>query len=292
MRATATRGAGDIRGETVSLDPVGSAGVPGIGPPNPAAVTDGAGEVPRAEPSRTRARVTDTMIGTGGSGAFGRRSFLRGALAGGAGIAFGPLALGIPATPPLLAAAEPEPDPSGPTAGGQSVLLAYFSRAGENYHYGGRIDLEVGNTEVVAGMIGGLVGCDVHRIEPADPYPWDYEETRARNVREQDADARPAIANPLPSIEPYDVVLLGSPIWNVRAPMIMSTFAEGFDFAGKTIFPFVTYAVSGLGTVERDYAASCPGATIGEGLAVRGEEAAGAGAAVEAWLRRIGLLTG
>ena len=30
------------------------------------------------------------------------------------------------------------------------ILLAYFSRAGENYYYGGRRDLEVGNTEVLA----------------------------------------------------------------------------------------------------------------------------------------------
>jgi hypothetical protein len=72
--------------------------------------------------------------------------------------------------------------------------------------------------------------------------------------------------------------------------MIMSTFVESFDFTGKTVFPFTTYAVSGLGTTARDYAASCPGATIGEGLAVRGEEVRDAGAAVEAWLRRINVL--
>jgi hypothetical protein len=72
--------------------------------------------------------------------------------------------------------------------------------------------------------------------------------------------------------------------------MIMSTFAESFDFNGKTIFPLTTYAVSGLGTTVRDYTSSCPGATIGEGLAIRGEEVGGADADVEAWLRRIGLL--
>ena len=83
-------------------------------------------------------------------------------------------------------------------------------------------------------MISRLISCDVHRIEPVDPYPDSYAATVARNVREQDADARPAIANPLASIAPYDTVLLGSPIWNVRAPMIMSTFVEGFDFTGKT----------------------------------------------------------
>jgi flavodoxin len=184
----------------------------------------------------------------------------------------------------------PTQAPAQPTATGSKVLLAYFSRAGENYNYGGRTYLEVGNTEVMAGMISRLIGCDVHRIEPVERYPDDYEETVQRNVREQNADARPAIANPLTSIASYDIVLLGSPIWNVRAPMIMSTFVEGFDFAGKTVFPFTTHAGSGLGTTVRDYTASCPGATIGEGLAVRGEEVRDAGAAVESWLRRINLL--
>ncbi|GAA3607814.1 hypothetical protein GCM10022419_110970 [Nonomuraea rosea] len=214
-----------------------------------------------------------------------RRSFLRDAfLAGGAVMAGVPI-LGCASAPARRAAAEPGPAPAA-----KSVLLAYFSRAGENYSYGGRRNLQVGNTEVVARMISGRIDCDVHRIEPADPYPTGYEETVARNVREQDADVRPAIAGALPSIDRYDTVLLGSPIWNVRAPLIMSTFTEGLDLRGKTVVPFTTYAMSGLGTTARDYAATCPGATIGEGLAVRGEEVNEAGAAVEAWLRRLRLL--
>ena len=172
------------------------------------------------------------------------------------------------------------------------ILLAYFSRAGENYFNGGRIRLDVGNTEVLVGLIRQRIACDVYRIEAADPYPDDYEETVARNVREQESDARPAIAGPLPALDGYDTVLLGSPIWNVRPPQIMATFAEGLDLAGKRVFPFVTYAVSGLGNAARDYAAWCPGATLGEGLAVRGEEVRDGGPAAEAWLRRIGLLAG
>ncbi|MEU4244796.1 flavodoxin [Actinoplanes sp. NPDC026619] len=116
---------------------------------------------------------------------------------------------------------------------GSRVLLAYFSRPGENYFNGGRRRLTVGNTEVVAGMISRLIGCVVHRIEAADPYPDDYEPTVARNVREQNENARPAIANPPASIDGYDKILLGSPIWNVRAPMIMTTLVEGLDFSGK-----------------------------------------------------------
>ncbi|WP_173074520.1 flavodoxin [Phytohabitans rumicis] len=225
-----------------------------------------------------------------------RRAFLRSALLGAAGTAAGTVlgactdspAVSPTASPPADSESRTAPVPS--SSAGGTVLLAYFSRAGENYFNGGRKRLSVGNTEVVAGMISRLIGCDVHRIEAADPYPDDYDPTVERNVREQEANARPAITNPLTSVERYDTVVLGSPIWNVRAPMIMTTFVEGLDFAGKTVHPLTTYAMSGLGTTERDYAASCSGATLGEGLAVRGEEVADAQPTVEAWLRRIGLL--
>jgi flavodoxin len=177
-----------------------------------------------------------------------------------------------------------------PTAVPGRVLIAYFSRAGENYYYGDRIDLEVGNTEVLANTLSGLIDCDVYRIEAADPYPESYDETRDRNVREQDENARPAIANTLASLDQYQTVLLGSPIWNVRPPMIMSTFAESFDFTGKLIHPFVTYAVSGLGSTEETYAELLSTANFGEALAIQGETVAESDADAEAWLRRIGLL--
>jgi flavodoxin len=173
---------------------------------------------------------------------------------------------------------------------GKNVLLVYFSRPGENYWNGGRRNLRVGNTQVLAGMIADRLDCDVHRIQAADPYSEDYDETVQRNVREQNADARPRIANPLDSLDGYDTILLASPIWNVRAPMIMSTFAERHDVAGKTVLPVTTHAMSGLGTTAEDYAQVCEGARIGTGLAVRGEEVRSEGArAVDAWLRRTGL---
>ena len=252
-----------------------------------------------AETGPTRDRAPGTILGYGNPIPLGRRTFLRRALLGAAGVVIGTQMSGCSSSSTRLLGAGTAQASSAPTVTGSvppaptesTVLLAYFSRAGENYSYGGRTQLMVGNTEVLASLIAQLIGCDVHSIVPVEPYPNDYSETVERNVREQRADTRPAIANPLASLESYDTVLLGSPIWNVKAPMIMTTFAESLDFAGKTIFPFTTYAVSGLGTTMRDYAASCPGATIGEGLAVRGEEVGDAGAVVESWLRRIGLLT-
>ncbi len=218
-----------------------------------------------------------------------RRKLLTGGLLLGASTLIGTAACSAPESQSTTRETiTPEPTMSPAPTGARTAsrtLLAYFSRAGENYYYGGRRDLEVGNTEVLARMISQLIRCDVHRIDAADPYPASYDATVARNVREQDADARPVIANPLASIEQYDAVLLGSPIWNVRAPMIMSTFTDSHDFTGKTVHPFVTYAVSGLGSVERDYATSCPDARIGTGLAVRGEQVPQRRPDVETWLR-------
>jgi flavodoxin len=219
-----------------------------------------------------------------------RRSFLRLALSGvvGAtvGVPFSACGAGSPSEPRR----DPQRGSRPAQAGGGRILLAYFSRPGENYWNGGRRNLRVGNTEVLARLISARLDCDVHRIEAVDPYPDSYMETVQRNVREQDTDARPAIADPLPSINGYDTVLLASPIWNVRAPMIMTTFAENHDFSGKTVLPVTTYAVSGLGTTPDDYAQSCRGARIGTGLAVRGEEARSAHAGLDSWLRRTGLL--
>ena len=213
-----------------------------------------------------------------------RRTLLKSPFVLGAGALLGVAGCRAPASPPAAGSA------SAPSARGSKVLLAYFSRAGENYHYGGRTHLEVGNTEVAAEMISASISADVYKIEAAHPYPVSYQETVDRNVREQNDEARPEIAGQLPNIETYDTVLLGSPIWNVRSPMIMRTFVEAFDWTGKTILPFVTYAISGLGRTVDDYTRLCPGATIKEGLAVHGEEVGGARADVNAWLRNVGLL--
>jgi flavodoxin len=104
-------------------------------------------------------------------------------------------------------------DPSSESTGDRRILIAYYSRAGENYYYyGGRRNLEVGNTEVLAGMIRQLLACDVYRIEAADPYSDDYDATVECNVRELNDNARPGIANPRTSISDDDTVLVGSPI--------------------------------------------------------------------------------
>lgn len=171
------------------------------------------------------------------------------------------------------------------------VLLVFFSRAGENYFNGGRKNLTVGNTKVAADMIRDALSCEVYEIEASDPYSESYEETVRRNQQEQNQNARPEIVNPLASIDAYDVILIGSPVWNVRVPRIILTFIERFDFTGKVVCPFNTNAVSGLGDIVKEYRDGCRGATIGEALAVRGEEVETSRPRIEEWLRNIGQLS-
>lgn len=217
-----------------------------------------------------------------------RRAFLRGGLLTATAVAL--TACAPSPQEQTMPPTTPSPQPTSAGTPGSRVLLAYFSRPGENYYYGDRIDLEVGNTQVVAEMIAAAITVDTYKIEPSDPYPDDYEQTVQRNVQEENDDARPEIANPLPDVSGYDTVLLGCPVWNVQTPMIMRTFVEGVDLTGKTVHPFVSFAVSGMGRVRSDYTDLLPGVTVTEGLAMRGEDAAQAHGDVDAWLRRIGLL--
>ncbi len=220
-----------------------------------------------------------------------RRTLMKGSLALGTVAALGAPLAGCNSPPSPQQATSPTVTPEASTESAPPrILIAYFSRAGENYYYGGRINLEVGNTEVVTNQILSAITSDVFRIEAAEPYPADYDATVERNKREQDQEARPSISGRLPTLDGYDTVLLGSPIWNVRPPMIMRTFIDGVDLRGKAILPFVTYAVSGMGNTVDDYTRLCPDSTIGEGLAVRGEEARDSRAAVQDWLARTGLI--
>ena len=52
------------------------------------------------------------------------------------------------------------------------------------------------------------------------------------------------------------------PIWWYVAPTIINTFLESYDFSGKTIIPFATSGVSGMGKTNEGLEKSCPGAKL------------------------------
>lgn len=99
-----------------------------------------------------------------------------------------------------------------------------------------------GTTQRMAQEIVDQTGADLFQIDPVVPYPTDYTECTEVALEERDNNTRPAIVGEVENWEQYDVVFIGCPVWWHTAPMIIATFAESYDFEGKTVVPFCTYA--------------------------------------------------
>ena len=149
-------------------------------------------------------------------------------------------------------------------------LIAYFSRADENYFSGTLRTVPVGNTEIAAKMLQELNGADLFRIDPLIPYAKDYNECIAQAQEDQKRGARPELKAYPDSLDAYDTIYLGYPNYWGTMPMPVFTFLENFDFSGKVIRPFCTHEGSGMGRSEADIRRICPDAVVKKGLAVRG----------------------
>ena len=128
------------------------------------------------------------------------------------------------------------------------MLVIYFSRTG--------------NTEKIAQYLVEITGADSYVIEAAVPYTdadIKYQDDTCRANKEQnDKTVRPEIANPIESIDSYDTIFLGYPIWWGQEPRIIDTFLESYDFSDKTVIPFCTSASSGIATSEKNIADLVP----------------------------------
>lgn len=133
-----------------------------------------------------------------------------------------------------------------------AALIAYFSRADQNY-FGGRLkNISVGNTEQAARILEKITGADMFKIEPVQPYSKDYNICISQAQEDQRRNARPELTHYPESIDQYDVIYLGYPNYWGTMPMQVFTFLEHFDFSGKTICPFCTHEGSGIGRSEAD----------------------------------------
>lgn len=150
-------------------------------------------------------------------------------------------------------------------------LVAYFSHRGMNYVSGKIKDLKVGNTEVVANEIRGLLQADIFHIQQDYAYPFEYDETTKVAQAELQAQARPTLTNSVDNMEQYDTVYLGYPNWWGTMPMAVATFLQSYDFANKTIIPFCTHEGSGMGGLEM-IQKLCPNATVQYPVAIRGSD--------------------
>ncbi|MBP3760628.1 MAG: hypothetical protein J6I55_04010 [Ruminococcus sp.] len=128
------------------------------------------------------------------------------------------------------------------------TIVVYFSRTG--------------NTEKIAEYLIDITNADSYVINAAVPYTdadIEYNNSSCRANQEQnDKTVRPEIENPLVSLDSYDTIFLGYPIWWGQEPRIIDTFLESYDFSEKTVIPFCTSASSGISTSEKNISALVP----------------------------------
>ena len=170
------------------------------------------------------------------------------------------------------------------------TLIAFFSRANENYFAGAMRYVKVGNTEIVCNLMKEKIDADTFKIEMKNPYSPVYMtciEEAKKDLREK---ARPELVSCPDSIDGYDTVILAYPNYWGTIPMAVATFLEKYDFTGKTILPLCINEGSGMGGSERTIKQCAPDADVKRGLSITGSDAANSGSAVKRWLTSNGLM--
>ncbi|MDO4563416.1 MAG: flavodoxin [Clostridia bacterium] len=165
-----------------------------------------------------------------------------------------------------------------------SAIIAFFSRAGENYVNGEIKKLSIGNTELMANILHEATGAELFKIEPQNPYSPDYSECINQAKSDQLRNARPKLVRYLTNLEKYDTLYLGFPNYWGTMPMPVFTFLEQCQLSGKRIRLFCTHEGNGFGHSVNDIRQLCPKAVIEIGPAVYGARVAGAKKEIENWL--------
>ncbi len=159
-----------------------------------------------------------------------------------------------------------EPETAETDADGGNVLVAYFSYTG--------------NTKEVAQIIAEYTGGDLAEIQRAEEYGDLQEEAEAEILD----GVHPEITVSVDSIEGYDTIFVGYPIWWDEAPAMIATFLAENDFSGKTIIPFCTSASDDIGNSLHIFSELCPDAEIAEGLTANDLND------IEPWIQGLGLM--
>lgn len=165
-------------------------------------------------------------------------------------------------------------------------LVIYYSRKGQNYVNGKIVELEKGNTELVAEYIQSAVGADLFEIETVDEYPADYME--CTEVAKQDLrnNARPKLKEYLRDVDDYDNIVIAGPCWWGTYPCAVFTQLEKLNFKGKNVFPVMTHEGSGEAKSRAELKKFCSGAKVGKALAVQGSAVPKAAESVAKWAQK------
>ena len=165
------------------------------------------------------------------------------------------------------------------------ALIVYFSRAGENIVGDQREIIEIGFTEKVAEKIQKLTGGALIKLQPVEEYPFGYDDCNRRARKEYEENILPEIKNLPASIDAYDTIFLGFPLWYRSYPRIISTFIRAYSFIGKTVKPFCTNEEGTFGIMQLELQSALKGAVVKDGLAIHSYEVDNSDSLIAEWVK-------
>ena len=139
-------------------------------------------------------------------------------------------------------------------------LVAYFSAGGV--------------TAEKAKLLAAAADADLYEIRPAVPYTAadiKWINPLARCNKEWLKREKPALADADAPVMEHDVIFLAFPIWYYTAPLIVKSFLEQYDFAGKTVVLFATSGGSDMKNCIKTLQPSVPDAKLVQGLMLNGD---------------------
>lgn len=178
------------------------------------------------------------------------------------------------------------------------TLIAYFS-LWDNAVWGEPTDTDtsasvlvdgkgaIGTNGYVAQMIQMEVGGDIHVIQVSQPYAADFDEVVARNHQEHSV----TLSDTVESIEQYDTIFIGYPVWATTIPPAVRAFLTEYDFTGKTVIPFCTHDGYGAGSTFDTVAELAVGAETLEGISIEAANVSTAQETIKQWLDDLGVFS-
>lgn len=130
-------------------------------------------------------------------------------------------------------------------------------------------DNPIGNMRLLAEYFSEETGADIFSIQTVVKYPTGSLDSTDLSAVEKNEDARPALSAHVENMDEYDVIYLGYPVCWETLPMPVASFLEEYDFAGKTIIPFVSHAGSGFGSGVSMIKELCPDSEVLDGFTIR-----------------------
>lgn len=125
-----------------------------------------------------------------------------------------------------------------------------------------------GNLQVMAQVIEEKTGADVFHILMTEPYDMDYSTMLPVAVEQMNNGELPPLQEGISNLEEYDVVFIGTPVWNAELPPAMQTLFAEHDFFGKTIVPFGIHLGSRFGMIIDQIKELEPKAEVVDGFTI------------------------